>query len=704
MNGNSRQTPNHLALRAGGTLIALTAAEGERPRILYAGPDLPGVEAEALEALAERKHAPGGPETPIAASLLNAIGTGHPSPPGLLAHAGGKHWALDPRVVDVTIEQGGTPRCSIACLDAASGISLFHSISIDPASGVACFVTSIINRGDAPLSLEWCSAICLPLDERLTRITSFTGKWAGEFKTEQADLICGSFLRESRAGRPGHESYPGLYFGTESTGERYGPAAAVQLGWSGNHRLRADRLGDGGVNVQAGEMLLPGEVTIAPGDDYYTPPLFACWSNAGYGDVTRRLHRFVQSEVVDPDTARPVHFNTWEAVYFDHSPEKLVALAERAAEVGAERFVLDDGWFGARRSDRAGLGDWFVSDEVYPDGLKPLADHVRSLGMEFGLWFEPEMVNPDSDLYRMHSDWVLQAEGVEPIASRHQLPLDLTRREVCDYLFERVDSLVRELGIAYIKWDMNRDIQHPSGGEGRPVAGQQVHALYRLIAALRDHHPGLVIETCSSGGARADYGILVHADRVWTSDNNDARARHAVMRGAAHFLPLAVLGNHVGPRRCHITGRRFDMAFRAGTAIFGHMGMELDLGEESEADCEILKAAIALHKRHRALIHHGDYHRLETPGHLAAIGTVAADQDEALFQVAILDQHPVTHPPRLRFAGLDPERHYRLSCVWPAFLANDPTPFAGSALMRYGLQLPLTYPDTCLIYHLEADA
>ncbi|QIG53453.1 alpha-galactosidase [Altererythrobacter sp. BO-6] len=688
-------------LRAGGAMIMLAAAGGERARLLYAGPDLPEATPPQLRALGQRSHAPGGPESPITASFLNTIGTGHPSPPGLLAHAMGQHWALDPRVVEVHFDDDGA--CAIVTRDEASSIELHHTISLDPASGVATFSSSLANGSDNPIALEWLSALCLPLDARLTLLTSFTGRWASEFQAERNELWRGSFLRENRKGRTSHDSYPGFYLGTGTTSEEHGLACAVHLAWSGNHRLRVDRLPDGDLSLQAGELLLPGEIALAPGETYTTPQLHACWSNEGYGDVTRRLLGFVRSRLPAHGKPRPVHFNTWEAVYFDHSPEKLMMLADQAAAVGAERFVLDDGWFGARRSDRAGLGDWFVSEEIYPDGLKPLAGHVRALGMEFGLWFEPEMVNADSDLYRAHPDWVLGVEGVEPIASRHQLPLDLTREEVADYLFERIDALVRELGIAYIKWDMNRDLQHPGDAEGRPTVHRQTQALYALIDRLRAAHPALVIESCSSGGARADYAMLQRTDRVWTSDNNDARQRHAIMRGAAHFLPLSVLGNHVGPRRCHITGRRFDMAFRAGTALFGHMGMELDLARESEADRATLAAAIALHKRHRTLIHGGDYHRLDTAPHLSAIGVVDVDRREALYQCAVLDQHPATHPPRLYFAGLDPSLDYELALVWPEAMARNFGTYSGSALSRHGLQLPLTLPDTCLIYHLKAE-
>lgn len=701
-------------LRGGDMLIVAHTQTGARPAIIYAGPDMEGATGEQLAAMQAGQHIPGGPEQPIAASLLNSIGTGHPSSPGLRAHRGGKDWAIDLRVTG--LRQTHNHALVIETADPVCGVEVHHDIAICPQSGVARFATSLRNNGDAALSLEWCAALCLPLDAALGRITSFGGKWAGEFSTEDIALRQGSFVRENSAGRTGHASYPGLYLGSGTTCEDHGPAAALHLGWSGNHRIQVERLADGNLLAQAGELLLPGEGQLEPGETYTTPPLYACWSRAGYGDITRRLHRYVRNTILRPSSDRPVHYNTWEAVYFDHSPEKLMALADAAADVGAERFVLDDGWFGARRNDRGGLGDWFVSTDIYPDGLRPLADHVRARGMEFGLWFEPEMVNPDSDLYRAHPDWVLQAEGVAPIPSRHQLPLDLTRPEVCEYLYERIDTLVRELGIAYIKWDMNRDIQHPGGAGGHAVMHAQIIALYALIARIRAAYPGLVIESCSSGGARADYGILRHTDRIWTSDNNDAHHRYAIMRGASHFLPMEALGNHVGPKRCHITGRMFAMAFRAGTAIFGHMGMELDLAEETAHDRAILAAAIALHKRYRALIHTGDLYRLELPDFMSAQSIVAADAGEALTCCALLDLSARTMPPRIKFAGLDRTRHYRTRLVWPESDPSLTVPSvvsaldltgggfvaSGAALMDHGLQLPLIHPDTCLILHSEA--
>ncbi|MEL7217820.1 MAG: alpha-galactosidase, partial [Pseudomonadota bacterium] len=413
---------------------------------------------------------------------------------------------------------------------------------------------------------------------------------------------------------------------------------------------------------------------------------------------------------------RPVHYNTWEAVYFDHDIDTLIELAEAAAAVGAERFVLDDGWFGSRRHDGAGLGDWWVSEDIYPDGLHPIVDRVKQLGMEFGLWFEPEMVNPDSDLYRAHPDWVLQAEGVEAVPFRGQLTLDLTKPAVFDYLFEKITQLVATYGIAYIKWDMNRDTNHP-GSSGRGAMHRQTLAVYRLFEQLRKAHRELEIESCSSGGGRADFGIMRHADRIWTSDNNDARQRQHIQRGATHFFPLRVLGSHVGPKRCHVTGREFSMAFRVASAVFGHMGMELDLRDESENDLEVLKAGIELYKQHRKLIHDGQFLRLPSTPETNLIGCVSKDQNEALFSYAKLETELATLPSRVHFSGLDPDIQYRLKIVWPQHNPSISSPsiidaadqlgdghvFSGAALMGHGVQPPLTFPDTCLFYHLKAD-
>ncbi len=711
-----RQIAGHIAVRAGGTLLAVDAGIGQRAHILYAGPDLPGASASELALLATRQHAPGSAAVPLDGSLLHEIGTGIPGPSGLIGHRDGRDWAIDLRVVAVKAPTDST--LTIHSKDANFGLSAVHSFTIDPATGMLVSSTRIENTNEAEFTLDWCAALCLPFDARLSRFLSFTGRWAGEFHIEEVPAFQGSIVRENKAGRTSHDVFPGGILAAPETTETSGPAAAFHLAWSGNHRLRIDRHSDGRGFVQMGEMGFPGEIRLGKGESYRTPDFFVAFSQNGFNAASHAFHDYLGERVMQQRSRskpRPVHYNTWEAVYFFHDEDVLIELAEAAAGVGAERFVLDDGWFGGRRHDGAGLGDWWVSEDVYPQGLHRIVNRVKELGMEFGLWFEPEMVNPDSDLYRAHPDWVLGVDGVEAVPSRGQLTLDLTKREVFDYLFEKINALITEYGIAYIKWDMNRDTHHPASG-GRAAMHTQTQAVYRLLEKLRSAHPAIEIESCSSGGARADFGILRHADRIWTSDNNDARARHAIMRGASHFFPLRVLGNHVGPKTCHITGRKFSMAFRVASAVFGHMGMELDLRTENVRDLGILKAGIALHKTHRALIHEGRFLRLDTQPDINLVGCVSRNQREALFAYAKLESELATLPGRIYFAGLDPQARYRVQMVWPqqnpsistpsiidaADLQGEGAVFSGAALMGYGIQPPLIFPDTCLFYHLQS--
>ena len=339
-----------------------------------------------------------------------------------------------------------------------------------------------------------------------------------------------------------------------------------------------------------------------------------------------------------------------------------------------------DGWFGSRRNDRAGLGDWTVSNAVYPQGLKPLVDHVTGLGMEMGIWFEPEMVNPDSDLFRAHPDWVLRIDGIAQTPFRHQYVLDIARPEVADHLFGQIDAILRDHAIGYVKWDMNRDLNHPGDAHGRPRAHAQVGALYALIDRVRAAHPAVEIESCASGGGRADYGILAHADRIWTSDSNDAIDRQAIQRGASFFLPLEVIGAHVGPRHCHVTGRTLSMAMRAGTALMGHMGLELNLSTEPAAELAELAAAIAIYKAQRGLLHDGDFQRIETPDHLNVVGVVARDRSEAVFSAAFVTGHAATLPGRLRLTGLDAAAAYRVRLIWPQGWRSRSAPLVADAL------------------------
>ena len=697
--------------------LILACAKGAPLSVLYWGAALPlNVDVAEYERLSFRQGMHGVADVSLPLSLAMEPGLGHPMFHGFAAHRAGEDWGSLFEVGKVVPRDQGA---KIVCRDERTRLGLEYEIDFDASTGVLRIRSTLTNYAATPLDVNDMMTACLPVPDALTDIIGFTGRWTQEFTQDRVQRNAATYLRENRSGRTSHFSYPAILLAAADTNESAGEAYGFHLAFSGNHRLRVDSLTDGRVLASLGALLLPGEVRLAPGESFASPEIVAAYSGAGVSGLSRKFHDHVRAKLLRPAMRakpRPVHYNTWEAVYFDHDVAKLKELATRAAEIGVERFVLDDGWFGGRRNDQAGLGDWTVSRDVYPDGLGPLVEHVTGLGMEFGLWFEPEMVNPDSDLYRAHPDWVLGLEGVEQVPFRSQLALDISRPEVADYLFNAIDAILRDHDISYIKWDMNRDLSHPGGQGGTPRALAQVQALYDLLDRVRAAHPNVEIESCSSGGARADLGVLAHSDRVWTSDSNDALDRQIIQRGASFFLPLEVLGCHVGPAKCHVTGRRLSIDMRAATALMGHMGLELNLLTERAANLDVLKSAITLHKKHRALMHNGDLFRIDTAPQLLASGVVARDKSEAIYSVAYIASDAKVLPGRLRLDGLDPERQYRLQLMWPTNwqavkgpsaietlnLTGEGATFSGAALMHHGLQLPHAFPETCLLFYVAA--
>ncbi|HEX9259599.1 MAG TPA: alpha-galactosidase, partial [Acidimicrobiales bacterium] len=464
--------------------------------------------------------------------------------------------------------------------------------------------------------------------------------------------------------------------------------------------------------VHAGELLWPGELVLPPGGSYKTPPVLGV-HGVGLLEASRAFHRHLRDRPQHPRSPRKVLVNTWEAVYFDHDRATLFRLAEAAARVGAERFVLDDGWFVGRRHDRAGLGDWEVDETVHPGGLAPLIDHVHSLGMDFGLWVEPEMVSPDSDLYRTHPGWVLHDDRYPPVLARQQLVLDLARDEVRTHLLARLDALLSENDIAYLKWDMNRDLVQGTH-EGRAGTHAQTTAVYALLDELRTRHPGVEIESCASGGGRIDLGILARADRVWASDCNDALERQRIQRGMSLLVPPELMGSHIGPRRAHTTGRQHPLAFRAATAMFGHLGIEWSLLEASDAELEGLAALVTLHKQLRPLLHAGDVLRVDTPEPALLVhGVASPERDEAVVAAVALDTFAAAVPPALRIPGLAPERPYAVAHLslarealglqrqLPAWLPTGVT-LTGRQLAAHGVALPVLSPASAILVRVTA--
>jgi len=624
-------------------------------------------------------------------------------------HRSGRQWAIYAKTKSVNLVDN---QLTITSQCHGAEIQLTHCLALHEATDVLTATTEITNSGSSALWLDRCDAPCIPIPMQYNKILGFTGRWANEFQQVSIDRFPGAYVRENRSGRTSHDSFPGIVVHTEDSNESSGSAYGLHLGWSGNHQLRIEEQHTGQAYAQLGELFFPGEMSLEPGEKYCSPTLYGTSTAHGFSAISESFHGYVRASLTDKrvrNKVRPVHFNTWEAVYFDLSYDRLCELADVAAEVGAERFVLDDGWFKNRKSDKAGLGDWFVDNTVFEDGLGPLIDHVKAKNMEFGLWVEPEMVNPDSDLYRAHSDWVLNADPAPLILSRNQLVLDLTRTEVQTYLFERLDALLTEYSISYLKWDMNRAVYQPNNQGGRAVGHYQTNALYTLLGRLRAAHPAVEIESCSSGGGRADFGILGFTDRIWTSDSNDALDRLRIQKGFSMFFPAEVMGAHIGPGVCHITGRILSMETRAGVAMFGHMGIEANLLEMDDDQTDTLKAGVALHKKHRQLIHSGNLVRLNTQSNENGFGIIAQDGGEALFSYTQLDSLSHSVGGRLQFIGLDSNGLYQVSIVWPQEPKSYSTSIldvingsviSGEALTKAGIQLPIMHPASLLVFHL----
>jgi alpha-galactosidase len=559
----------------------------------------------------------------------------------------------------------------------------------------------------------------MPLPREAGEVLDLTGRWCRERAPQRQDLSMGTRMRASRRGRTGHDATLLLTAGTPGFGFRHGEVWGVHTAWSGDHVHLAERLPEGAGHADAvlagGELLHPGEVRLARGESYSTPWVFLSWSDQGLDGMSSRIHRWLRARPGHPSSPRPVVLNTWEAVYFDHDLDKLRRLADTAARIGAERFVLDDGWFRGRRDDTAGLGDWTVDTGVWPDGLHPLFDHVRSLGMEVGLWVEPEMANPDSDLLRAHPEWVLAAEGRLPPPSRSQQLLDLSRPEAFRYVFEHLDALVTEYRPDYLKWDHNRDLLEPvHAPTGAAGTHRQTLAVYALLDRLRERHPGLEIESCSSGGGRVDLGVLERTDRVWASDCNDPLERLALQRWTSLLLPPELVGSHVGGPVSHTTGRAADLSFRCLAALLSHTGVEWDITACTEDELGALASWISLYKELRPLLHSGDPVHADAPDPSEQLdGVVSRDGGEAVFRYSRLTTSARALPGRVRLPGLREDRVYRLAWrreagrpstlqqALPAWFSDGEAAVSGAVLARSGVQLPNLNPSQALLLHLR---
>ncbi len=588
-----------------------------------------------------------------------------------------------------------------------AGLELELQISVEiHTSGVLSITGALSNRGSLPYLLH-SLRIALPVPPRAQELLTIGGRWGMEFGEQRTPWMQSTQSVSNNRGRTSHEKWPVVFAGTTQFGEQHGEVWGCHVGWSGNFEITLDGVTEHHKHMLVGEKLNAGELVIQPNDTYSAPTVYAVYSSHGLSFASQQFHQFVRSGLRHENTPRPVTLNTWEAVYFDHNFETLTKLADVAANVGVERFVLDDGWFSGRRNDAAGLGDWIVDSSVWPNGLTPLINHVKSLGMEFGIWCEPEMVNPNSNLYRQHPDWVLHSGASTPITGRNQLVLDMSKNEVRKYLFNCISQLLDAHDISYVKWDHNRDLV-------ASPAHAQTLGTYELLGQLKETHPRVQFESCASGGGRVDFGILPFVDRFWTSDSIDPLDRTLIQRGAQRLMPPEVLGTHIGSPINHITQRRHSLAFRASTALFGWLGIEWNLLDASIHERDRLASVIAQYKALRPLLHTGLMFREDHPdSNILVHGVSAHNQSQSLVSISRLANGPSSHIDPIRLHQFDKNATFIIKPLHlgtPAFAPNRKLPqwlddgsitMSGQQMREIGVICPPLLPASSLLLHIQ---
>ena len=644
-------------------------------------------------------------DEPQLPGLMRESARGFLGRPTLSGHRNGKAWSTKFEVTDFH-HQGN--HCKVTLRDFHAELEVVVTFDLDT-FGVLIQNATVKNIGNSDYVLNefihW-----LPLPQEATQTLDFAGRWSNERQPQRRNIQIGTWVRESREGRSGHNFSIADIALTAQTSFQSGSAWATSIAWSGNSHYLVERGFDGQQSIGAGELLLAGEVILKANESYQAPALFAVYSNQGLDGVSAAFHSHLRAREIHPKRPRPLILNMWEALYFDHDEAKIRELVDVAAEVGVERVVLDDGWFHSRRNDRSGCGDWVIDSAVWPNGLTPVIEYINSKGIEFGLWFEGEMVNPDSDLYRAHPEWILHEGDRTPPLWRHQLVLDLGHEDAYNHVLEQTSAVLSAHNIVYIKWDHNR-VLVDAGHLGAAGVRRQTLAIYRLFAELKKRHPGLEIESCASGGARIDLGVIDYVDRFWTSDNNDALERQTIQRWTSQVIPPEMLGTHIGPTHGHQTGRTLELSMRAISALFGHAGIEWNITQATAEERVNLATWAKYYKDNRALLHSGKSLRIDYPDeHGYLYGVISADTKKSIFAYVQLTPTVTIHPASLKFAGLDAAANYLVKAVYPAgkprFMLITPPQWmdgitmSGSALATIGVSAPILAPANAVLIEI----
>jgi alpha-galactosidase len=608
------------------------------------------------------------------------------------------------------------PKLTITTKDISRDVFVDLIYTIDPATGVIGRSSVITNRTKEKLTIEQAASAAWNLPHGSDYTLSYlTGRWAAEWQLQQQKISDGTTVLESRRGSTGHQNNPWFAISRLTPGasapgasspspdEDSGEVWFGALAWSGSFRITVERNQVHDIRVTGGYNPFDFAYPLAPGGSLSTPVFYAGYSGHGIGEASRIFSRFQIANILPQrpkPKLRPVIYNSWEATEFAVDEPGQTALAEKAASIGVERFIMDDGWFGQRSSDHLGLGDWYVNKQKFPNGLKPLIDKVHALGMDFGLWVEPEMVNPDSDLYRAHPDWVLNMTGRPRSEGRNQLMLNLARPDVRAYVFGFLDKLLTDNDIAFLKWDYNRNWSEPGWPALGPDSDAQktvyveyIRNLYSILAELRAKHPTVEIQSCSSGGGRVDLGILAYTDEVWPSDNTDPFDRLSIQDGFTYAYTPQVMTAWVTDSPNFANGRSTSVAYRFLSSMQGGLGVGANLNHWTDADFATAKDLIAAYKTVRQTVQQGSLYRLISPrngSEHSATESVSLDRNQAVlftFLHSSTERYPY---PRVYLKGLDPGKQYRVTPIYGTLKRDIPETASGTYWMHHGVEPDLT--------------
>ncbi len=553
----------------------------------------------------------------------------------------------------------------------------------------------IINKGKTSTVLTKAFSLSLDLQKGDWDWVHFQGRHAQERIPERRPLLHGIQESSSKRGTSSHQQNPTVLLCEKNCTETSGACVGAALMYSGAFQTKIELTQLGYPRMVMGINPELFRWTLEENGEFYTPEVILSYSNNGYEKLSHSFHSIIRNNVCRGKyklIERPVLINNWEATYFEFDEEKLFNIAKQAKELGVDMLVMDDGWFGKRDDDESGLGDWFVNEKKLKGGLKALTSRISDIGMKFGIWFEPEMISEDSDLYRAHPDWAIAVPDRKPTRSRQQLVLDMTREDVREYLYNVISNVLRSADISYVKWDMNRSIcDWYSAGLSADKMGEMPHryvlGLYELLERLTTEFPDVLFEGCSGGGGRFDAGMMHYTPQIWTSDDTDAYERTRIQYGSSFFYPISTMGSHVAAVPNHQTGRITSIEARAVTAMAGSFGYELDLGLLCDEEKAAVAEQIKRFKKHGELIHNGKYYRLANPleDNYSIWSFVSEDKSEALVHGIIYRTEPNMLRYTVKLRGVDPNKNYKLE-------GTDEV-YTGSALMEGGVLMPAAWGD-----------